>query len=309
VITSWLNHIIMVLARIILLLIFNIERDINGEYVVSGCGSESDQDDFLCCAVGNQSFYSIDDALKSVTDNIIITIQFDVVLSSKIVLEGIENITLVGDNNPTIDCKRSGAVKFAFCNKVTVNNITWKSCGLRSTSIYPGIEFYKSSNIAFKHCRFHNSTGQAIVLSNVSGNVSINHCYFLYNNQFQDHGSVISLSRNFNSFQFQLVIDNCNFSFNGAATSLIYVSNSVRTQTDYIYVQNSLFSMNVGVPIYVSRQNLHFYGSIVFQHNKANSGGGIFSTASTITFNNESHVEFTDNLAKTEGGVLYLENS
>ena len=296
---------------ILLLMIFSIEGDNNGEYVASGSGSQNDQGDFLCCVVGNQSFNSIDNALKSATNNTIISIKIDVVLSSKVVLENVKNITLIGDNNVTVDCNGIGAVKFVSCSKVTVEGITWKSCGFINMSTHPGIEFYRSSNIVFQHCSIYNSTVQAVVFSDVSGNVSINHCYFVHNvnDQCQDHGSAIYLSRNVSPFQLFLVIDNCNFSSNGATTSVIYIDNSVRNQFDSIYLQNSVFDMNKCTPIYILHQNLHINGSVRFWNNEANDGGGIFSTDSIITFHDKTHVEFTNNLANNRGGAFYLEDS
>ena len=88
-----------------------------------------------------------------------------------------------------------------------LEGIAWKSCGFKNMSTHPGIEFYKSSNIVLQHCSIYNSTGQAVVLSNV-GNVYINHCYVYceYNSQFQGNGSVIYLSRNVDSFQLLLVV-------------------------------------------------------------------------------------------------------
>ena len=84
-----------------------------------------------------------------------------------------------------------------------------------------------SSNIVIQGCSFHNSTAQAVVLSNISGNVYINNCQFTHNKYHKGHGAAIYYTSSpEQSTQVQLVINNCNFTFNGPAESVVYIDNS-----------------------------------------------------------------------------------
>ena len=96
------------------------------------------------------------------------------VLSSNVVLKHFQNITIIGDY---INCNSNGSVKFVSCYNVTIKSVSWTKCG---TSANATIEFYNSSNIVLCNCSFNNSTGQAVVLSKVSGNVSIDNCQFTH---------------------------------------------------------------------------------------------------------------------------------
>ena len=151
-------------------------------------GSGSDEDNVPCCSSRNYTLYSIVDALNNVTSNAIINISTDVVLSSNVILEGLRNITIIGQGNPTVNCNDITSVKFVSCNNVTIENVHWKRCGSVNK---PGIEFFNTSNIAIQSSSFYHLTGKAVALSKVSGNVSINNCQFTHNKYHKGHGAAI----------------------------------------------------------------------------------------------------------------------
>ena len=218
-------------------------------------GSVSDEDKIPCCNIENYTFYSIVDVLNNVTtSNTIISISTDVVLSSIVTLEGLNNITIIGQGNPTVNCNDIGSVKFISCNNVTIEGVIWERCGSIKQSAYPGVKFYNSSNIFIKDSSFHRSRQQAVVLSNMLGNVYMNNCQFTNNKYHKGHGAAIYYTSSpEQSTQVQLVINNCNFTFNRPAESVVYIDNSHNKFNGHLsLLHNSTFIQNKGVPIYIS---------------------------------------------------------
>ena len=233
--------------------------------------------------------------------NSIINITNITVLSSHVVLKHFENITIIGDY---INCNSTGSVKFVSCNNVTIKSVSWTKCG---TSANPTIEFYNSSNIVLCNCSFNNSTGQAVVLSKVSGNVSINNCQFTHNKEYEGHGAAIQVSQPAHLVQLNVLINNCNFSFNGPAESVVYF-NGTPNYNDLI-IQASTFIQNQGVPIYISHTTLILNNIVSFKDNKATDGGAIYASHSHIIFHGSSDVTFYSNIVQDNGGCLFLVNS
>ena len=204
-----------------------------------------------CCIVENYTFDSITDAFQNLTSNAVVIITRDIVLPSIETLENLNNITIIGQGNPTVNCDGTGAIQFISCNTVTIVGITWDRCG---NSSKPGIEFSNSSNVALQTSSFCNSTGQTIVLSNVIGIVYINNCQFSQNDHYQKHGAALYYSKGIDNLHLKLTICNCTFSHNTAA-SLVYM-NSIGKQNNYISIENSVFSYNQAVPVYISYNTL-----------------------------------------------------
>ena len=265
----------------------------------------------LCCVHGNCSCMSLYTALVSLTSNVLINITTNVkLLDSIISLDDLDNISIVGHNNPTVHCNNNGGILFTSCYNCTIEGITWERCGAitDNENVYPVLQFYNSSSVNIKKCSF-NSTGQALVLSALSGDVHINYCNFLYNTQYRGHGAAIHYSPS-NSYQsgFNINIINCKFFYN-EATSVVYLGppSAKSLQKTYFYLQNSIFYLNKAVPIYLSNQKLHIYGNIEFYGNMAENGGGIFiSNYSQVTFHNNARVTFKYNTAIKNGGAIYL---
>ena len=167
---------------ILILLISNIEGLTNiSSKIASSSGNQTDKNQVPCCILGNHHFNSIVQVLSNVTSNAIVTLVSDAVLSSIMILQNLENITITGQGNPTVNCNGVGGIKFDSCSHVTIKGVSFKRCGRRSA--YPGIEFYHSSNVIFDSCSFCYSIRRAVVLSKVSGKVYINNCQFVHMQQ------------------------------------------------------------------------------------------------------------------------------
>ena len=75
-----------------------------------------------------RTYHSTFDTLVDVaSNNSIINISTTTVLSSIVVLEYLENITIIGDS---IDCNNTGSVKFISCKNVTFKSISWEEWSL-----------------------------------------------------------------------------------------------------------------------------------------------------------------------------------
>ena len=283
--------------------------------IIIGSGSGSYIFNTLCCIYGNCSCPSLRITLANLTSNAVINITTDVMLSSIIPLVNLANITITGYNNPTVNCNSSGGIHFISCFNCTVEGITWERCGARNITnggnVYPALQLFNSSNLMINNCTFQHSVGQAVVLLGVSGDVNINHCSFLFNELYLDHGAAIWYSSNHmltTDSMLHFIITNCSFYYN-KGTSVVYFGQSSIKSLEYLCLQNSKFCRNKGVPIYLCNQDLHISGNIKFQRNFGENGGGIvISDHSNVIFHTSARVKFTHNSANHKGGAIYLTN-
>ena len=297
----------------ILFVVFTKAEEISNETfpqdIASGSGTVVDQVIKPCCVIGDRSFHSLASAVHTLINNSIIKIiEPSVVLNTNISLEKLENISVIGQGTPIVNCNSIGAISFFSCNNVTIKGINWENCGSIDGSSYPGISFYKSSNLTIQSCSFSSSAGQALLLSEASGNIHINNSVFTHNNQYRGHGAAVEyIPADTAHTQARLVIDKCSFSNNGVAKSIVYIGSSeVRFNS---YIQNSVFISNEAVPIYLSNHKLHISGNVLFKQNMAIAGGGIFSSSSIVIFKNNSNITFCNNSATTNGGAIFLNDS
>ena len=212
------------------MLLRDTEGVINNVTSSSSSGNQLIKNDPPCCTIRDHSYHSVVYALSNVTSNTIVTVVSNAVLSSIVVFKNLENVKIIGQGNPAVNCNGVGRIKFVSCNNVIIEGINWERCG-SNDSLYPGIEFYNSSNILIQTCSFHHSTAQAVVLSEVSGNVYINNCQFTHNKYHDGHGAAIYYtSASEQSTQVQLIINSCDFTdtmnSNGPAESAVYIENS-----------------------------------------------------------------------------------
>ena len=275
----------------------------------------SDGGDLKCCVYENYSCNSLDDALHNLTSssNVLINITTDVMLSFIAPVHYVENISIIGHNNPTVHCRSSGGIHFTYCNNCVIQDITWNGCGTKSTdaATQPGIKFTYSSNVTIQNCSFEHSVGPAVVLSEVSGEVNITQCEFKNNTHYRGHGAVLYYSPNnaANSSSLLFSISNCNFINNKHAKSLVYLGKINSKHNGTITLYNSKFYYNQGVLIYIVNENLYLHGKVLFLENTAKDGTGFFiSNYSSVIFGENSNVLFAENSAISYmyGGAIFL---
>ena len=276
------------------------------DFITSG----EDDNSHICCVYGNSSCNPLDHALANLTSNVLINITTDVTLSSIIKVSNVENVTIIGHNNPTVNCKSFGGIHFTFCHNCIIQGITWDECGTENIDhrIEPGLKLSNCSNIKITDCIFQHSKGQAVLLSEVSGDVNINHCNFVHNNQYKGHGAAIHYSSSNVTTSHQLSVFTCNFTYNNAK-SLVYIENRISKHNNSITFCSAKFVHNQGVSVYAVNQNIYLNGKILFQNNTADRGAGIYvSDHSIVIFRKYSNVTFTQNFAKVSGGTVFLRN-
>ena len=275
-------------------------------FFTSGAGGDGS---LMCCSVyGNCSCNSLDHALANLASNVLINITTDVTLSSLISsTSNLVNVSIIGHNNPTVNCKRAGGIHFNFCHNCIIQDITWDGCGKKTEA---GIKLSDSSNIVIGNCSFQHSKGPTIVLSGVSGHVNISHCNFIHSNYryYHDHGAAIHYFSSTVTSDLQLffTINNCNFT-NYYAESVVYIENMMSKDNSNITFKNIKFCHNIGVSIYVVNQNIYLLEKVLFHNNMAENGVGIYMTDhSTVILGKNSDVAFMQNSAFQYGGAVLL---
>ena len=253
----------------------------------------------FCCVYGNCSCNSLDYALANLTSNVLINITTYVTLSSLVKPSNVENVSIIGYNNPTVNCTNVGGIHFTSCHNCIIQGIIWHGCGRKNHYTIAGINHYGlpipglilnySSNNIIQNCSFQHSIGQAIVFSEIAGDVYINNCQFVYNSFYRGKGRIIHyLSNNVkNHPQISFKINNCNFNYNEFhyTRSLIYIENKSSEHKNNISFCHLSFCHNQGTPIYVVNQKINFHGNLLFLNNTAGNGAGIFvSDNSAVIF-------------------------
>ena len=248
--------------------------------------------------------------LDALTSNGVINILKDAMLLLTVRLRDLQNISIIGHNNPIVNCDNAGGIHFENCRNCTIIGITWEECGIEEGS-KPAIKLGHSSDVIIRECTFRHSAAQALALTEMSGNVTINGCRFVFNNHYAGHGTAIHyLSKIKHYSEFQLKINNCNFTHNGmTAKSIVWISPSSNKSMEQIMFTNIEFLHNLGIPIYISHQNVFISKNILLKGNIADKSGGIFITNHSNVIFLKSHIKFSNNKALDNGGTLHIEDN
>ena len=250
------------------------------------------------------------DKLVNLTSNNQINITTDVMLLSFVSLVGLEDIAIIGYDNPTINCNNNGGIYFENCINCTIVGITWNNCGTKNDS-KPVIELHNSSDIIIQDCTFKHSVAQALVLSEISGNITINDCSFAFSNKSVGHGIVLYYTSTvMHDSKLQLTISSCNFIQNGiSGNSVVYIGPSSNKSMEQIFFTNVSFLNNQATPIYISHQNVFTNGSASFKGNVGDISGGIFITNNSDVVFHNSDTKFSNNKAYIGGALFIQDNS
>ena len=279
----------------------------------SGSGSGSGRGIGINYCINDFCSHFFDDLLENVTSDSVINIMCHVKLTSVITLVGLTNISFTGYNNPIISCSNNGGLRFLFCRNVNIKGIIWERCD-GNHPVNPVIEINKTSAIEIRNCSFQSLAGQAVMLTEVSGNVIIDYCMFINNINYRGHGSVIYYSSgSVTSSNAKLSVSNSNFKGNRGYNSIVYLELSEGdTEYQHLTIENSVFIDNndvvfylVNVILYVdnillkdnknsrvlSAENLKIYFSGInkFTNNRQNS---FLLNFSSVIFNESPMVEF-----------------
>ena len=247
------------------------------------------------------------DALDS---NGVINIMADVKLISVVHLRDLQNISIIGHNNPTVNCDNAGGIHFEHCHNCTITGIVLENCGTTNER-KPAIKLYNSSDVMIENCTFQHSTTQALVISEVSGNIKINGCKFLFSNKFKGHvhGVAIHYLSNIQCHsKLQLTISNCIFNAM-IGNSVVYISSSLNKSREQMLFTNFTFVNNRAISLYILHQTAFFSGKMLFRGNLANESGGIFITNHSNVIFHKADAKFIKNKALGNGGAIHIEDS
>ena len=117
---------------------------------------------------------------------------------SSVIDLNLHNVSIIGDNNPTVICVNDGGFQIHKSSNLTIEGITWIGCGATEAmnavfaKYIPALAITDSSNVIIQKCSFLYSLGQAVSLSKVSGYGNITNCTFMNNNHYKDHGTAIT---------------------------------------------------------------------------------------------------------------------
>ena len=221
----------MLASRIILVMILAVEYIDGNQRTINVsndnfCTSGEDDNSEMCYDQDNCSCNSLYQALANLTSNTLINITTDVTLFSLVTASDIVNVSIIGHSNPIVNCESAGGIHITFCHNCIIQGIVWDGCGSKNTdnNTEPMLKLNKSSNVKIQNCTFQNLMGQAIVLSEVSGEVNIRDCNFVNNSFYRDHGAIVNYVVSQLS-QLLFTINNCNFTLNKGVKSLVYIEN------------------------------------------------------------------------------------
>ena len=207
--------------------------------------------------------------------------------------------SIIGHNNPTVICVDGGRLKVKDYLVLIIKGIIWIGCGGYGYTLTPVILIGHASfniMITIQNCSFQHSIAPALgYFSTIELDITINNCNFLNGNSLLDQGVAIYITFYTLFDRISTVkINNCNFAYNGVAESIIYISHSAK-----VYINNSNFYNNQGVPVYLSDYSiLQIHGRVLFENNVAKNGAAIYiSGHSTIIFGNNSTTKFSYNNA------------
>ena len=248
--------------------------------------------------------------LDALTSNGVINILRNFMLLSTIRLRGLQNISIVGHNNPIVNCDDAGGIDFDSCHNCTITGITWENCGTEEGR-KPAIKLGHSSDVSIQDCTFRHSAAQALALTEMSGNVTLYGCRFVFNNHYEGHGAAIHYASKIKRHsKFQLTVNNCNFTHNGMwGKSIVWIGPSTNKSMEQMMFANIEFLHNLGTPIHVSHQTVFVSGNILLKGNIADKSGGVFITNHSNVMFLESDIKFSSNKALGNGGTLHIEDN
>ena len=257
-----------------------------------------DDNNFTCCVYGNCSCNSLDHALANLTSNVLINITTDVTLSSLIKVSSLANVSIIGHNIPTVNCRNIGGMYFAFCHNCIFQGITWDGCGNHNES---GLKLTYSSNITILNCVFQYSIGQVVALS-MSKDANIAHCNFVNNK-----GVCIYVINQYLHFNGKILFQN-NTAKSGPGVQIHDHSTVIFNENSDVSFIHNLATFSGGAVFLRNNSSVLFdqNSMVVFNKNNALYGAAIYSEVnSNITFTGACEVTFENNFGNLHGSAIH----
>ena len=228
--------------------------DINDSVVINSNGVVwcIDKKNFKCESTSMQLEHLLD-KLKNTT---IVNIIDNATLSSVLKIQYVNNISIIGHNITILCTTNKGSLYVRYCSNLTIKGITWTGCGtyehVGNHIAVIGISW--SCGIMIEECTFQYSLGKVLSLVDVTQNINISNCSFMNSNGYSNHGAAIYYSLDYyTNFSHIMTINNCNFSYNDNAKSIIYFG-STYYSVKHVYLKNLSFNNNkLKVHLYIKQ--------------------------------------------------------
>jgi len=205
-----------------------------------------------------------------------------------------DNLTIIGNNDATLDAQGLSRIIFINATGVTLKNIKFKNA--KTTGNGSAI-YWTGANGTVENCNFENNTatsGGAIYWTGENGTVT--NCDFT-NNKADEYGGAISWNSN------NGVVSNCNFNNNTATQygGAIDWYNSDNGKIENCNFTNNKANEGGAIDWYNSTQGT--INNCNFNNNTANTGGAIdwYNSANGTV----SNCKFTNNSAENGGGIYW----
>ncbi|XP_065896009.1 uncharacterized protein [Dysidea avara] len=269
----------------------------------------------VCCINGDCDCYSLDHALSKLTSNTLINITTDVVLSSFVEIQRIQNITIIGHNFPTVRCRGEADSLSVLFSK---NNASEEDGGaIYSQNCH--IKFDSNNEVQFDDNLAKRSGGAIHSKNDGCKNIlrfeggSITSIIF-DSNHATNKGGAILIQGTYCMFKGSVMVTfkNCSSQLGGAihCCSTAFVLCEGRSKVNF--TNNNAFLL--GGALYASwLSGITMTGSstLVFHSNIAGTNGGAIWSGnySAVMFIENSTVNFVANIAKSNGGSLFTDIS
>ena len=269
-----------------------------------------------CNSLEDFVFHARGGSLVNITDTVVSSSSSPVYIHSS-------NIAIIGHNDLTVICMNGSFPRLILDgNNITIKDITWIGCGYGYYGSNGKLILFRGyGDLLIQNCTFQYSGVQDIHIDNSFGTITISHCNFMYHSQYGGHGAAIEYNSNngISRPTFDLVLINCNFSYNRDAKSLVYIFYTydyvpdLPDQPHYINIDSSNFYNNQGTSIYLSssQSTLYIQGEVLFEKNVAENAAAIYiNHDSVVIFDKSCKVKFIGNTAEQNGATIFLnENS
>ena len=116
-----------------------------------------------------------------------ITVKYSHDMDSGVYLSAIQELAIIGEDNPRINCLGSGGLSFTGSTDVMIAGIEWENCGIshETTSVdhngTSALFFYKCINVTVDDCGFTSQWGVGMSIYDVGGTVHISESRFMNN--------------------------------------------------------------------------------------------------------------------------------
>ena len=162
------------------------------------------------------SLKELESHLSSDTEVYLCSLKSSVILNTSISIHDVHNVSFIGQNNFTFDCKGRTGIRFSNILGLKVRDLNLIHCSCNYTmdvhykgnKIFPflsGMNIENCTDITFTHVIISNSSGTGMSIFNTKGTIALNGCRFLSNGDSNSkhggNGLFIELSENFPSNQ------------------------------------------------------------------------------------------------------------